>query len=85
MKERGEPPKLNEFIPEEEIFILQNGEPVKKNIVDILNNKRAILFGLPGAYTSICSAQHLPGYINSYEKYVFIQRCGKTNETVLSR
>ena len=61
--------KENEFIPEAEIFILQNGEPVKKNIVDILNNKRAILFGLPGAYTSICSAQHLPGYINSYEKY----------------
>ena len=24
---------------------------------------------MPGAYTSICSAQHLPGYVNAYEAY----------------
>ena len=28
-----------------------------------------MLFGLPGAYTSVCSAKHLPGYVNMYEEY----------------
>ena len=36
---------------------------------DILRNKKSVIFGLPGAYTSVCSAKHLPGYVNNSEKY----------------
>ena len=61
--------KENETIPNSEVFILENGEPVKKNIEDILKNKKSVIFGLPGAYTSVCSAKHLPGYVNNIEKY----------------
>ena len=61
--------KENENIPNSEVFILENGEPVKKNIENILKNKRSVIFGLPGAYTSVCSAKHLPGYVNNSEKY----------------
>ena len=61
--------KENEIIPNSEVFILENGEPVKKNIENILKNKRSVIFGLPGAYTSVCSAKHLPGYVNNSEKY----------------
>ena len=61
--------KENDKIPNSEIFILENGEPTKKNIEDLLKSKKAIIFGLPGAYTSVCSAKHLPGYINLYQKY----------------
>ena len=53
--------KENEKIPNSEVFVLENGEPVKKNIEDILRNKKSVIFGLPGAYTSVCSAKHLPG------------------------
>ena len=59
----------NDNVPNSEIFILENGEPTKKNIKDILKNKKAIIFGLPGAYTSVCSAKHLPGYVNKYQQY----------------
>ena len=59
----------NETIPSSEVFVLENGEPIKKNIKNILKNKRSIIFGLPGAYTSVCSAKHLPGYIKNIEKY----------------
>ena len=31
--------------------------------------KKVILFGLPGAFTSVCSASHLPGYVSSHESY----------------
>ena len=61
--------KENENIPNSEVFILENGEPVKKNIENILKNKKSVIFGLPGAYTSVCSAKHLPGYVNNSEKY----------------
>ena len=61
--------KENEIIPSAEIFLLENGEPIKKNILEFLEYKKVILLGLPGAYTSVCSAKHLPGYVNNYEKY----------------
>ncbi len=61
--------KENEIIPNSEVFLLESGEPVKKNIEDILKNKKSVIFGLPGAYTSVCSAKHLPGYVNNSEKY----------------
>ena len=59
----------NEKIPNSEIFVLKNGEPNKIKIEELLNSKKAIIFGLPGAYTSVCSAKHLPGYINMYQKF----------------
>ena len=61
--------KENESIPSSEVFILENGEPVKKNIENFLKNKKSVIFGLPGAYTSVCSAKHLPGYVKNSEKY----------------
>mgnify|MGYP002624082030 FL=1 len=61
--------KENENIPNSEVFVLENGEPIKKNIENILKDKKSVIFGLPGAYTSVCSAKHLPGYVNNSEKY----------------
>ena len=61
--------KENDSIPNSEVFILENGEPVKKNIENFLKNKKTVIFGLPGAYTSVCSAKHLPGYVKNSEKY----------------
>ena len=61
--------KENDKIPNSEIFVLENGEPTKKNIDELLKNKKAIIFGLPGAYTSVCSAKHLPGYVDNIEKF----------------
>ena len=61
--------KENESITNAEVFVLESGEPIKKNIIELLENKKVILFGLPGAYTSVCSAKHLPGYLDNYDKF----------------
>ena len=61
--------KENDKIPNSEIFLLKDGQPKKKNIEEILKNKKVIIFGLPGAYTSVCSTKHLPGYVNMCQKY----------------
>ena len=31
--------------------------------VMLLKGKKVVLFGLPGAYTPVCSAYHLPGFV----------------------
>ena len=61
--------KENDKIPNAEVFILENGETIKKNIEEFLKNKKVIIFGLPGAYTSVCSTKHLPGYVRMYDNY----------------
>jgi|TARA_B110000971_G_C19799862_1_gene403764 peroxiredoxin len=61
--------KENDIISSSKVFILENGEPIQKDILELLKNKKVVLFGLPGAYTSVCSSKHLPGYINSHEKF----------------
>ena len=61
--------KENETIPNSEFFIMENGSPIKKNTFEFFKNKKVVLFGLPGAYTSVCSAKHLPGYVDNYDKY----------------
>jgi peroxiredoxin (alkyl hydroperoxide reductase subunit C) len=30
-------------------------------------NKKIVIFGLPGAFTPTCSAQHVPGYVANYD------------------
>ena len=61
--------KENDVISSSDIFIFYKGEPVKKDIIELLKNKKVVLFGLPGAYTSVCSAKHLPSYINAHDAY----------------
>ena len=53
--------KVNDQLPDLELFQLISGEPVKKKVSEIIKNKKVVMFGLPGAYTSVCSAKHLPG------------------------
>ena len=64
--------KLNETdtIPNSKVFIMEDGNPVKKNTQEFFKDKKIVLFGLPGAYTSVCSAKHLPGYVDNHEKYI---------------
>ena len=61
--------KENDTIPNSKVFIMENGNPVQKNTQEFFKDKKVVLFGLPGAYTSVCSAKHLPGYVESHEKY----------------
>ena len=61
--------KENDNLPNAEIFVFQDGKPIKKKIEDYFKDKKVIIFGLPGAYTSVCSAKHLPGYIKMYDQF----------------
>lgn len=36
---------------------------------ELFKDKKVVIFGLPGAYTGVCSAQHVPSYKNNIDKF----------------
>lgn len=36
---------------------------------DIFHGKKVVIFGLPGAFTGVCSTQHVPSYKNNIDKF----------------
>ena len=49
----------------------------------IFNNKKIVVFSLPGAFTPTCSSTHLPGYESKYDellKYVDEVYCISVND-----
>ena len=43
------------------------GSWVDKTTDELFNNKKIVLFSLPGAFTPTCSSQQLPGFESMYE------------------
>ena len=54
--------KKGDRIPEVNFRVRSMGEWTDTNTDTYFKDKRVILFSLPGAFTSICSNQQLPGY-----------------------
>ncbi|KAI8976051.1 thioredoxin-like protein [Pilobolus umbonatus] len=52
-------------IPNIEVQLKSPAETVKTG--DLFKDKKAILFGVPGAFTPGCSQKHLPGYVREAE------------------
>jgi glutaredoxin-like protein len=49
-------------IPETTFHTLSNGEWRDVTTAELFNNRRVVLFSLPGAFTPTCSSTHLPRY-----------------------
>ena len=61
--------KEGDKLPSGELFYLDENKVVKKiEINSFFKNQKAIMFGLPGAFTAVCSAKHLPGYVNNFDE-----------------
>ncbi len=41
--------------------------PMPVDIAALAAGKKIVIFGLPGAFTPTCSAQHVPGYVQNYD------------------
>ena len=61
--------KIKDNIPDVEVFQLINNEPEKIRIKKMFKEKKTILLGMPGAFTSVCSSKHLPGYLNNIDRF----------------
>jgi peroxiredoxin len=61
--------KIGDALPDATVYeSLEMGEacpirPSSVRVSEASRGKRIVIFGLPGAYTPTCSAQHVPGYV----------------------
>ena len=67
--------KVGDRLPEgnvqEYIEVEGNGCTVGPNtfkVQDAVKGKKIAIFGLPGAFTPTCSAKHVPGYVQNFDK-----------------
>ena len=59
--------KEGEKLPLSDFFYLDSNGPQKIKSINLFQDQKAILIGVPGAFTKVCSAKHLPGYINNFK------------------
>ena len=57
-------------IPAIKLPIINNGEISKHVLSEITANKKIIIFGVPGAFTSTCSNKHFPSYMKFYDDII---------------
>ena len=61
--------KEGDKIPNSDFFYIDSSGVVKKiKSTELLAEQKAIVIGVPGAFTKVCSAKHLPGYVNNFEE-----------------
>lgn len=56
-------------IPQVEFVFRENGEFITRTSAELFNNKRVVIFSLPGAFTPTCSAYQLPGFEENYDEF----------------
>jgi peroxiredoxin len=57
-------------IPEVQFLFRENGEFVNRTTSELFNDKRVVIFSLPGAFTPTCSAYQLPGFEEKYDDFI---------------
>ena len=61
---------MSKLIPAIEVPVIQKGITSKVNLSSELNNKKVIIFGVPGAFTPTCSEKHMPSYIKLHQQFI---------------
>ena len=57
--------KKGDKVPSTQLMRMTADGPAPISTDDIFKGKKVVLFALPGAFTPLCSAQHLPGFIKN--------------------
>ena len=61
---------MSKIIPSIEVPVIQKGITSKVHLSSELNNKKVIIFGVPGAFTPTCSEKHMPSYIKLHQQFI---------------
>ena len=61
--------KEGDKLPSAELYYLDEDSVVQKiDASSLFKNQKVIMFGVPGAFTKVCSARHLPGYVKNFDE-----------------
>jgi peroxiredoxin (alkyl hydroperoxide reductase subunit C) len=55
--------KTGDAFPDVKIMLATPSGPKETTTRELLDGKKTVLFAVPGAFTPLCSEQHLPGYV----------------------
>ena len=55
--------KTGDRIPEATLKVMGEKGPQNVTTAELFNNKKVVMFAVPGAFTPGCSMTHLPGYV----------------------
>jgi peroxiredoxin len=55
-------------LPKAVFSVLEDGDMKNPDTGTLFNNKKVVMFAVPGAFTPTCSAAHLPGYVALADK-----------------
>jgi peroxiredoxin len=61
--------KPGDAIPKATFAVMSSEGPKLRTTEDIFKGRRIVLFGVPGAFTPTCSAEHLPGFRDIAEEF----------------
>ena len=59
--------KQGDVLPSLKLMAASPDGPREVSTDDVFRGKRVVMFGVPGAFTPTCSAQHLPGYNQNFD------------------
>jgi peroxiredoxin len=60
--------KVGDSLPEATFMTMgADGAPKPMKTADVFGGKKVALFAIPGAYTGVCSKQHMPSYVDNYD------------------
>lgn len=51
-------------VPSVKVKVVRPEGTKEENTADLFAGKKVVLFAVPGAFTPLCSAQHLPGFVS---------------------
>lgn len=61
--------KIGDQLPNGTLFEMSEEGPKPVAVADLVQGKRVVIFGLPGAFTPTCSALHVPGYVAQADQF----------------
>ena len=60
--------KVGDRLPEVTFMTMgADGAPKPMKTAEVFGGKKVALFGVPGAYTGVCSKQHMPSFVDNFE------------------
>ena len=62
--------KVNDKIDNVDVYTINENGPEKVKFLNLIEDKKVLLIGVPGAFTPTCSEQHLPGYVKLLDDFV---------------
>tara|TARA_B110000027_G_C16033854_1_gene262147 strand:+ start:286 stop:774 length:489 start_codon:yes stop_codon:yes gene_type:complete len=61
--------KEGDKLPSADFFYLDKNNTVEKiDTNSLFKDQKVIMFGVPGAFTNVCSAKHLPGFVKIFDE-----------------